>query len=166
MIPAAGKQLVLGSMGERQVTEVVTQRRHSDRRAPVVADPPLVMDLREHIPDRRMDVLAVCDDIEDPSGQLHHTQRVLKAAMGSPRIDQISQGKLVHVPQSLHGRRVEYCALIAVEADERVNRITDLVLPLHHRVDSTHTRWLRQRGGTNQPADPGARRPRSLPYTQ
>jgi len=61
---------------------------------------------------------------------------VLEATVRGARVDQIRHGELVDVPQPLHRLRVHHCSLITIEADERVDRITDLVLPLHHHIHS------------------------------
>ena len=54
--------------------------------------------------------------------------------MGGARVDEEGRGELMDVAESLHGRRVNHLSFVRVGADERVDRIAELVLLLGHPV--------------------------------
>lgn len=94
---AFGEQLLLSGVGERQMANVVQQPGEADDLA-VVVDLLLLVQTRQGFADRVSQVTAVHERVEDLSGELHHTERVLEAAVGGPGVDQIGHGELMDLP--------------------------------------------------------------------
>ena len=71
VVPAVGKEFLLGGVRECEVADVVAQGSHSQNLAPIV---PAVGSgyLGNDFPDSRVDVVVGCDDIEYSPCQLHH----------------------------------------------------------------------------------------------
>jgi hypothetical protein len=64
---------------------------------------------------------------------VHHAERVLEAFVRSARIDLVGEGELVDASQALERRGVDDHPLVAVEVDEIVQGVADLVPFLGHR---------------------------------
>jgi len=116
VVPAIGQQGLLGRMGKRQVTDIVTEGRHAQDRPPVGQLGP-VLDLWNLVSDGVRDMVRVGDDIEDLAGKLHHTQRVVETLVGCTRINEVRQRQLVDMAQPLEGTRVNNLPFIAVQSD-------------------------------------------------
>ena len=86
MIPSIWQKLLFGGMRERQMPDIVAQRRHPKNPSPI-SNLIGILQGREPCPDIVSRILG--DDVEHPPGELHHPQRVLKALVGSSRVAQI-----------------------------------------------------------------------------
>src|SRR3954452_17764047 len=93
---AIGKELFLGTMGERQMSEVVKERAKPNDLSP--GNERLAVGKGV---DGRMPVVLVRDDIEHPAGQLHHTERMLEPAVRCAGVDKVGERELVDVPKAL-----------------------------------------------------------------
>ena len=90
--------------------------------------------------DRLVNVVLGSDDIEDPASQFHNTQAMFEAFVCRSGVDHVGHRQLVDVPESLDWRRVEHTPLVAVQRDEPMNRVSDLVIPLGGQGEhSSHT---------------------------
>jgi hypothetical protein len=76
-----------------------------------------------------MNVPGLCNDIEDPAGDVCHSKRMLKSGVSGARIDMGSQRKLLNVAKALQGSGIDEPSLIVIELDKPVDGITELV---HH----------------------------------
>ena len=81
------------------MTDVMTERSHTDDTPPIAE----IGDVSgDNIPRLvTSDVRWVSQHVEDPSGQFHDTERMLKASVSGPRIDQVCHRQLVNVSQPL-----------------------------------------------------------------
>src|ERR1700709_1011506 len=69
-------------------------------------------------------ILILCDNIENPAGQLHYAKRVFEPAMGCAGINQISQRELVNISEALEGARIEDLPLLRAQLDKNVDRVS------------------------------------------
>ena len=96
MIPAIRKKVVLRSMRERKVPDIVAEGSHPQHSSPIRQ---LIRrgKFLNAIPKRVSYVSLVSYDIKYPTGKLHDSERVFESSMGRSRINEIGQGKLVYM---------------------------------------------------------------------
>lgn len=121
MATPGGQKLVFGSVRERKMASVVAERSHPERSPPVVQLVRVVRHDRAHPVGQ---VVWIRHDVEDPRRQIHHAQRMLEASMRRAGIDQIAQGQLVNVPQSLKRPAVDDRKFRRGDLDEHVQRVS------------------------------------------
>src|SRR5438876_880976 len=115
-------------MREGQVPDVMTECRHPQHGPPVLA---LAAARRHYFAYRVGEVLVAHDHVVDATRQLHHAERMLKAAVRSAGVDQVGQRQLMDVAKTLKRRGVDDGELVRVRLHEDVNRVADLVELLH-----------------------------------
>ena len=118
-------------MREREVANVVTKSRHSQDPAPISQ---LVSSIKwaQKATNLIGYFSGICDNIEDPAREFRNTERVLESFVGRPRINEVRQSQLVDMTQPLERARVQDFTFVAVQADEYMNGVPDLMNVLRH----------------------------------
>src|SRR6266700_3546593 len=124
-------------MRKRQVSNVVTQSCHSQYPPPVV-NAISILRFRNELPYVISNRISSSHYIEYPGSELHHSQGMFKSFMGRARIQQVSEGQLSDVPQTLKRARIEDSPLLRVISDEDMNRVPHLVYELGHFVSQKY----------------------------
>lgn len=108
--------------------EVVTQSRHAENSTPIrklIVSGDYTTYLAIQIP-------VGSDDVKYSLSKFHHTERMLEPSMRCTWIDQMGQGKLMDMPQTLKRPRIKDLPLVGIQAGENMNRITNFMDVLGH----------------------------------
>ena len=110
--------------------DIVAQSGHPKSTPPISS---LVRIIQRFEASSNLITRVVGDDVEHSTGKLHDAQRVLETFMGRTWVNEIGQCQLVNVAQSLKRTGVENLALMAVQPDEYVDRVPNLMDVLGHQ---------------------------------
>ena len=78
-------------------------------------------------------VVAMRYDIEYATREFHYAEGVLKSLVCRPGIYKIRQGELMNIAQPLEGTRIENLTLVAVQPNERMDGISNLMQVFCHK---------------------------------
>jgi hypothetical protein len=78
------------------------------------------------------DVLGICNDVIDTTGQIHDAERVFKSPVCSRGINEVGQRKLVDVTEPLKGPRVDDFPFLRIQLDEPVDWVPNFVDSIRH----------------------------------
>src|SRR3989442_1265197 len=77
-------------------------------------------------------ILGMRNSIKHTACEFHDAERMFKAAMCRSWIDRY-ESQLMNVPQPLERTGIQNLALVRIQADKYVDRITDFVNRLNHK---------------------------------
>jgi hypothetical protein len=117
------------------MTDIVTERRKSQDQPPV---PKRIAGRKEFLRLFR-EVCFSRDYVENPASKIHYPETMLKSGVRGAWIDQICKSQLVNVAEPLIRHRIDYGTFMAVQPDERMDRISNFVdlqrSPRHDSLD-------------------------------
>ena len=83
MVPSV-RQETFACVGERQVTDIVAQRRHSQHLSPI-RQLLRTSEWRQQISNLIREIVRVCYDVKDTISELHDAKRVFESLVRSPQ---------------------------------------------------------------------------------
>ena len=132
MIPLFGQKFLFGSMRKREVANIMAKGCHSQYATPISQLIGIGQGIQQ-IPDLIRYVVRIRNDVKDPSCKFHDPERMLQPLVGCARVDKVGKCELVDVAQPLERTGTQYLAFVAVQTDEHVDRVPNLVNTPGHR---------------------------------
>lgn len=117
-------------MREREVAHVVAQGGHPYH-APPTGDLLGTVELVEQ-PAYLLDLVRLGQRVVRPTGELHDAEGMLESLVCRTGVDEVRHRQLLDVPEMLKWRRIQHESVLAVQPDEGMNRIANLVPQLVH----------------------------------